>query len=286
VPLRIPLGTGNWGDPVDGPGANTVGWKALLWDVDGTLAETELHGHRLAFNHAFKAAGLPWRWDEATYRQLLAISGGRERIRHFLEHHQRGPVSASLVESLMGAKQEAYATLARTGPLPLCPGVQRLVSEAARHGLPQALVTTSSRSAVAALMEGHGPVLADAFAFWICGEDVNAKKPSPEGYQVALNRLNLASTDVLVLEDSPQGLAAARGAALPCLLTLGDHAARANHALPSEASPWWQGARAAVNHLGDGQRPTSVLLGPPCQEGRVTLSWLQRLMEGQWADHR
>ena len=260
-----------------------MGWKALLWDVDGTLAETELHGHRRAFNQAFEEAGLPWRWDETTYRQLLAISGGRERIRHFLEHHQASPVSASLVESLMGAKQEAYATLARTGPLPLCPGVQRLVSEAARYGLPQALVTTSSRSAVEALMEGHGPALADAFAFWICGEDVNAKKPSPEGYQLALNRLDLASTEVLVLEDSPQGLAAAKGASLPCLLTLGDHAV---HAGPSESSLWWQGATAAVNHLGDGQRPTTVLHGPSCQEGRVTLSWLQRLMEGEWADHR
>jgi HAD superfamily hydrolase (TIGR01509 family) len=180
----------------------------------------------------------------------------------------------------MEAKQEAYATLARSGELPLCPGVKRLVSEVALHGLPQALVTTSSRSAVAALLQGHSPVFADAFAFWICGEDVRAKKPSPEGYQLALNRLNLASTEVLALEDSPQGLAAARAATLPCLLTLGDHAADGDHAVPSEASPWWQGARAAVNHLGDDQKPTTVLLGPTCQEGRVTFSWLQHLRGG------
>jgi beta-phosphoglucomutase-like phosphatase (HAD superfamily) len=114
-----------------------MGWKALLWDVDGTLAETEFHGHRQAFNQAFRDAGLPWCWDGATYRQLLAISGGRERIRHFLELHQKGPVSDNLVESLMGAKQEAYATLACSGELPLCPGVKRVVSEVARHGLPQ-----------------------------------------------------------------------------------------------------------------------------------------------------
>jgi HAD superfamily hydrolase (TIGR01509 family) len=284
--VRIPHGTGNWGDSVDGSGAKPVGWKALLWDVDGTLAETELHGHRRAFNQAFQDAGLPWRWDGATYRQLLAISGGRERIRHFLAQHQKGPVSARLVESLMEAKQESYATLARSGQLPLCPGVKRLLSEVARQGLPQALVTTSSRSAVAALLEGHGPVLADAFAFWICGEDVQAKKPSPEGYERALNRLNLASTEVLALEDSPQGLTAARGAALPCLLTLGDDAVAAGPAVTSEASPWWQAARAAVNHLGDEQKPTTVLRGPSCQEGRVTLSWLQRLVEEEWADLR
>jgi HAD superfamily hydrolase (TIGR01509 family) len=278
------MGRETGGDSVEQPGAQPVGWKALLWDVDGTLAETEIHGHRQAFNQAFTDAGLPWRWDEATYRRLLAISGGRERIRHFLEHHQKGPISASLVESLMAAKQEAYASLARSGTLPLCPGVKRLVSEVARHGLPQALVTTSSRSAIAALLEGQGPVLADAFAFWICGEDVEAKKPSPEGYQLALNRLNLASTEVLALEDSPQGLAAARGAALPCLLTLGDDAVNGAQAVTSEGFPWWLAARAAVNHLGDEQRPTTVLQGPPCQEGRVTLSWLQRLMGGEWAD--
>lgn len=261
-----------------------MGWKALLWDVDGTLAETEVHGHRRAFNQAFQEAGLPWRWDEATYRQLLAISGGRERIRHFLENQQTGSVSASLVESLMGVKQEAYATLARSGELPLRPGVKRLVSEVALHGLPQALVTTSSRSAVAALLQGHSPALADAFAFWICGEDVRAKKPSPEGYQLALSRLNLPSTEVLALEDSRQGLAAARGAALPCLLTLGEQAVDGDDAVPLEASPWWQGARAAVNHLGDDQKPTTVLRGPSCQEGRVTFSWLQHLMGGEWAD--
>jgi beta-phosphoglucomutase-like phosphatase (HAD superfamily) len=164
--------------------------------------------------------------------------------------------------------------------------VKRVVSEVARHGLPQALVTTSSRSAVAALLEGHGQGLADAFAFWICGEDVKMKKPSPEGYQLALNRLNLASTDVLALEDSPQGLAAARGACLPCLLTLGDEAVGGGQAVGPEVSPWWQAARAAVNHLGDDQRPTKVFQGPSCQDGRVTLSWLQRLVVREWADLR
>lgn len=284
--MRIPHGTGHWGDSVDAPGAKPVGWKALLWDVDGTLAETELHGHRRAFNQAFQAAGLPWHWDGATYRRLLAISGGRERIRHFLQHQQEGPVSDRLVESLMETKQEAYASLARSGQLPLCPGVKRLVGEVAREGLPQALVTTSSRSAVAALLEGHGPELGEAFAFWICGEDVQAKKPSPEGYLRALNQLNLASGEVLALEDSPQGLAAAKGAALPCLLTLGDGAVAAGHGGGSDRSPWWQEARAAVNHLGEEHRPTTVLQGPSCQEGRITLSWVHHLVEGEWADRR
>lgn len=246
---------------------------ALLWDVDGTLADTEIHGHRKAFNQAFAQAGLPWRWDEATYQQLLAISGGRERIRHFLAQVQETPVSSVQVESLMASKQEAYGALARQGALPLRPGVRRLVLEAAAAGIPQGLVTTSSRSAVAALLAGQAPEVAAAFAFWVCGEDVSAKKPSPEGYQQALNRLHLPAARVLALEDSPQGLTAAMEAALPCLLTLGE--------IPSAGEAgWWRRATAAVNHLGEEGSPSEVLIGPPCQQDQITLSWLANLLEG------
>ncbi|MFN6340289.1 MAG: HAD-IA family hydrolase [Cyanobacteriota bacterium] len=246
--------------------------RALLWDVDGTLADTEMGGHRLAFNRAFEAAGLPWHWDTTTYGQLLAISGGRERIRHFFARAREGPVSEAEVETLMAAKQAAYADLARGGRLPLRPGVKRLVAETAARGVPQVLVTTSSRSAVAALLEGQGTDLASAFAFWICGEDVAAKKPSPEGYLLALERLSLPSFRVVALEDSPQGLAAAQGAGLACLLTLGERPA------PGTSS-WWRRAAGAVSHLGEEDNPSEVLTGPPCQEGRITLSWLCELLE-------
>lgn len=246
--------------------------RALLWDVDGTVAETELHGHRLAYNAAFRSAGLPWRWDIATYRQLLAVSGGRERLRHFLGHIGQEPVPDAQVEALMAAKQRAYADLARQGQLPLRPGVKRLVADVAAHGIPQALVTTSSRSAVAALLAGQASPLAAAFSFWICGEDVRAKKPSPEGYQLALDRLTLPPSEVLVVEDSPQGLEAATAAGLACLLTLGDCAATPN-------GPWWHGANAAVDHLGEAGLPTRLLHGPPCQAAMVTLPWLERLLE-------
>lgn len=253
-------------------GTSPVELNALLWDVDGTLAETEFHGHRLAFNQAFADADLPWRWDERTYRQLLAVSGGRERIRAFVEQLPEPSISAVQVESLMAAKQKAYAHLARTGCLPLQPGVKRLVLEAAAQGVCQALVTTSSRSAVAALLEGHGSELARCFDFWICGEDVEAKKPNPEGYEQALRRLQLPASQVLALEDSPQGLAAAMDAGLACLLTLGEP--------PGSSEPrWWQRATASLTHLGEKENPTQVVHGPPCEQAEVTLSWLSRLLE-------
>jgi HAD superfamily hydrolase (TIGR01509 family) len=248
--------------------------RALLWDVDGTLAETEFQGHRQAYNDAFQAAGLPWRWDVPTYRQLLAVSGGRERLRHFFNAVVRAPVGEEAVESLMAAKQRAYADRARRGALPLRPGVLRLVAEVAARGCQQALVTTSSRSAVAALLESQGETLGSAFAFWICGEDVEAKKPSPEGYRQALNRLGLSPLQVLALEDSPQGLDAARAAGLPCVLTLGDS--------PAPVEPggeWWRRATAAMDHLGEEDLPNRIWQGPPCPAAMVTLPWLERLME-------
>lgn len=261
--------------------------KAVLWDVDGTLADTEQHGHRRAFNLAFAQAGLPWHWDGPTYHDLLAVSGGRERIRHFLAQRQQPPLAEADLEALMAAKQRFYADLARDGQLPLRPGVKRLVAEVAARGWPQALVTTSSRSAVAALLSSQGAAWASAFAFWICGEDVAAKKPSPEGYQLALERLDLPAAAVLALEDSSQGLAAARAAALPCLLTLGDSGAtvggvKADGVIDDGAGvagDWWRRARAAVDHLGEGTQPTQVWLGPPCQEAMVTVPWLESLVE-------
>jgi HAD superfamily hydrolase (TIGR01509 family) len=249
-----------------------VALKALLWDVDGTLADTEFQGHRQAYNAAFRSAGLPWRWDVATYRQLLAVSGGRERLRHFFSQVGQAPLDDGLVEALMAAKQRAYANLARQGQLPLRPGVQRLVAEVAARGRPQALVTTSSRSAVAALLAGQGSALASAFCFWICGEDVEAKKPSPQGYRQALERLNLHPCQALALEDSPQGLEAATAAGLSCLLTLGDSPTTGPGA-------WWRQSRAAVDHLGERDLPTRILHGPPCAPALVTLPWLERVLE-------
>jgi beta-phosphoglucomutase-like phosphatase (HAD superfamily) len=158
--------------------------------------------------------------------------------------------------------------------LPLRPGVERLVRDAAAAGCVQALVTTSSRSAVEALLASQGPALATAFAFWICGEDVGAKKPSPEGYQQALDRLGLPPREVVALEDSPQGLEAALGAGLSCVLTLGEPVA-----VETTGPAWWRRAAAVVDHLGEADQPAELLQGPDCRPPLVTLSWLGGLLE-------
>lgn len=244
--------------------------KGLLWDVDGTLAETERLGHRLAFNAAFRELGLPWEWDWITYRQLLSISGGRERIAAYAQISGAPTPPADLVEALAQTKARHYSRLVREGQLPLRPGVGRLIDEAAAAGLVQAIVTTSGRSAVEALAQGALGERRSAFVLWICGEDVERKKPHPEAYHKAIAALGQPPEGLLAIEDSTNGLAASRAARVDCLVTL---------SAASEAEPIsrFHGAKAVLNGLGDGERPVRVISGPPCQEGKVTLSYLQDL---------
>ena len=214
--------------------------QALLWDVDGTLADTEQQGHRPAFNAAFTAAGLPWHWDSSTYQRLLHTSGGRERILTWMD--ELGQRDEDLAAKLHRSKQQHYRDRLSRGAVPLRPGVLALALDAAAAGLQQWIVTTSGRAAVAALLQST-PELEACFAGWVCGEDVTRKKPDPEAYAMALEHLKLPASEVLAIEDSPQGLAAARGAGLEVVITTDN----------------WSGGAAAlaeaalvVEHLGQG----------------------------------
>ncbi|MEB3264015.1 MAG: HAD-IA family hydrolase [Synechococcus sp.] len=245
--------------------------RALLWDVDGTLAETERDGHRPAFNAAFAEAGLPWHWEVATYGRLLAISGGRERISAFLEQVEGAPPDPGRVEQLQRRKQHHYRQRLAAGQVALRPGVARLLGEAAAAGLPQAIVTTSGRVAVQALLEAQLAAWMPSLPVWVCGEDVARKKPDPEAYRQACTRLGVAPAAALALEDSPQGLRAAAGAGVPCLVT---------RSVFTRAEPLavFAAAAAVVDHLGEEHEPCRIEAGPPCDSPWLTLSYLERLL--------
>ena len=245
---------------------------ALLWDVDGTLAETELEGHRLAFNRAFAEAGLTWHWDLATYRSLLAISGGQERMGYYAKAVAGVELGADRLAALQRAKQGHYRQLVQAGELHLRPGVGRLMAAAANAGLPQAIVTTSGRGAVEALLLQLLPDLMPQLAVRVCGEDVARKKPDPEGYQRALALLGLVPDQVVAIEDSPQGLAAAVGAGIATLVTQ-------SQATAEQPSAAFAGAGALVSHLGDANQPALVLHGPPCPGGQISLGYLHQLLQ-------
>lgn len=206
--------------------------KALLWDVDGTLAETERDGHRVAFNLAFEACDVPWRWDEARYGELLRVTGGRERLLSDMATRTDAPVLGGerelLARAVHAKKNQIYAELVREARLPLRDGVLALMQECRSRGVMQGIATTTSRSNVAALLGVQlGIDWADWFQVVVCGEDVQAKKPDPEVYSRALKCLQIGPLEAVALEDSPGGVAAARAAGIPVVVTLSSYFANA-----------------------------------------------------------
>ena len=193
--------------------------RAVLFDVDGTLAETERDGHRVAFNQAFADAGLNWHWDEALYGELLAVSGGRERIAHFARlHHPQWLAAADAparIAELHQRKNAHYAAIVERGAIPLRPGVARLFDDIRARSWQLGVVTTTSRANLAVLLTSTlGTGALARFAVLVCGEDVARKKPDPEAYRLALGRLGLGAGQCIAVEDSRNGLLAARAAGL------------------------------------------------------------------------
>ena len=197
--------------------------KALIFDVDGTLAETE-EVHREAFNKTFLEAGLDWHWDRNTYERLLKVTGGRERMEH---HAQLEGLALPDSAALHRLKTAHYNAMISNAVIELRPGVDRLIRQAHAAGLTLAIATTTSRPNVESLIAATlGRDVLPWFAGICCGEDVRAKKPDPEVYQLALNLLGEAPEHCLAFEDSANGLRAANAAGLRCIITPGVYTAR------------------------------------------------------------
>lgn len=193
--------------------------KALIFDVDGTLAETE-EAHRQSFNAAFAAFGLDWNWDEELYRKLLQITGGKERLVHYIDAWNP-PGSVAARACFLRIYEEAsarYAALVLSGAAPARPGVRRLINEAHARGVRLAIATTSLEESVIALLRAilgeDGPA---KFAVVAAGDAAANKKPAPDIYLLALERLGLEPQDCVAIEDSANGIKAARAAGLNVL---------------------------------------------------------------------
>ncbi|MGE5471080.1 MAG: HAD family hydrolase [Bacteroidota bacterium] len=209
--------------------------QALIFDVDGTLAETERDGHRPAFNQAFAEHGLAWHWDETLYGELLAVTGGKERIAHYAAHYApeiAGQANfARLVQQLHDAKTAHYVRWIASGRLPLRPGIARLIDEARAAGWRLAIATTTSPENVRALLcASLAPDAPDWFAVIGAGDVVANKKPAPDIYRWVLARLGLPAANCLAIEDSENGLKSAQGAELRCLVTPGEYTANQDFA--------------------------------------------------------
>jgi HAD superfamily hydrolase (TIGR01509 family) len=199
--------------------------QALIFDVDGTLADTE-RAHLAAFNHAFAEEGLGWRWDEPTYTRLLEISGGKERILHYWNQVRPGFVDVSgtavreIVQRLHEVKTAAYEAIVNSGGVKLRAGVLPLMEDAKRHGLRLAIATTTSPVNVAALL--RKAIGSDwRLDFTVIGDASTAplKKPHPQVYLQMLQSMKLPASACIAFEDSENGLRAASRAGIPAVIT-------------------------------------------------------------------
>lgn len=197
--------------------------KAVIFDVDGTLADTE-EAHRQAFNATFKEFGLSWHWDVELYVELLAVAGGKERLAHYCRCVEPArlaqPEGMGFIAKLHQRKTRVYERRVEMGEVPPRPGVVRLIRELLVADVRLAIATTTSRANVDVLLAtALADLPPDAFEVIGAGEQAAAKKPAPDIYNWVLGELGLPGADCLAIEDSRNGVRAALGAGIPVLVT-------------------------------------------------------------------
>lgn len=249
------------------------GFDALLFDVDGTLADTERDGHRPAFNAAFAEAGLGWKWDVELYGDLLAVTGGKERIRYYIDRWRpdwRAPADLTgFIADLHRSKTRHFVALLREGRIPMRPGVLRLLREARAAGVRLGIATTTTQENVAVLLESSGePGIVDWFQVIAAGDIVPSKKPAPDIYLWALDRFGLPPEACIAFEDSDNGVRSARGAGLDAIVVTES---------AYTAGQDFTGACLVVDQLGEPGSPCRVLAGGAGAIEYVDLAALDRL---------
>ncbi len=243
--------------------------KALIFDVDGTIANTEEDGHRVAFNQAFAKAGYDWNWSVDFYGKLLKIGGGEERIYYYLNQYQSQLKSQTNLEELAAdlhqIKNQYYQERLEAGLIELRRGVKRLMTAAREQGISLAIATTSALPNVITLLEKK--LDPDWFEVIGAGDMVPQKKPAPDVYQYVLNQLDLDPQHCIVFEDSNIGLTAASKLNLTTIVTVNDYTKDLD----------FSAATAVINHLGEPKNPMTVISGNLTGE-YVTIESLKQLL--------
>lgn len=250
--------------------------EALIFDVDGTLADTERDGHRVAFNQAFEEAGLDWDWTVALYGELLQVTGGKERIRLYVEKFLKGfELDEDIVDfaaRLHKRKTHFYLELLQSGAIPLRPGVERLINEAREAGLRLAISTTTTPANVTYLLSATlGKESIDWFEVIAAGDIVPAKKPAPDIYDWALEQMKLSPDACLAFEDSLNGVKSSLAANLKTLITVNGYTKDDD----------FTGAALVLDQYGEPDAPFEVLEGDALGYNHVNIEMLKALHDSQ-----
>jgi HAD superfamily hydrolase (TIGR01509 family) len=238
----------------------------FIFDVDGTLADTERDGHRVAFNRAFADAGLDWDWTVEIYADLLSVTGGKERIRYYMQNYNKtlaaGVDETAEIARLHQMKTAHYTGMLGEGLIPLRPGVKRLLDEARSNGIRIAIATTTTPENVTALLANTlGEASIDWFECIGAGDIVPAKKPAPDIYTWVMQQMNVSPSEVVAFEDSENGLISARDAGITSVVVTINDYTRGHD---------FSGASLVMDQMGEPANPGKVISGQPIQAEFLT----------------
>ncbi|MCK5877312.1 MAG: HAD family hydrolase [Candidatus Marithrix sp.] len=236
--------------------ANTKELQAILFDVDGTLAETERDAHRVAFNETFAEYKLDWDWSVELYGELLAVTGGKERMKFYLDKYrpdyQQPTDLHDFIVELHKNKTKRYNYMLSNEPLVLRPGVRRLLDESRDKGIRLGIATTTTPENVTSLLEHSlAPDAVSWFEIIAAGSMAKAKKPAPDIYNYAMQQMNLQANQCIAIEDSQNGIRSAQAAGIPTLITVSNYTRNED----------FNGAMLVLDNLGEPNQPFTVLKG-------------------------